>query len=327
MKREQESKGAREQVSILRLILTTLFSILLVSGCGKGGDKKTAAGNRLLNVVVTTGMLADAVERIGGENFQVTTLMGPDVDPRLYKVTGEDSTRLAEADMIVCNGLNLETEMTGILSELSGTKAVIAVGELLPKGKLISSPELECQYDPHIWFDLDLWATLIEKLGRKIARTDLLLHDVYIGNAAAYAAEVRALHWKVLTEILTVPKERRVLVTAHDAFGYFGRAYDVEVVNPIGISTDTGYDSSYVIELANLIKERGIKAIFVDSSIPEDRIKALRLIAKAKGCEVVVGGLLYSEGLGTKESPAGNYLDMVRYKVRTIVDGLTRSQR
>ncbi len=310
--------------AMFRLILTVLFSILLLSGCGKSGDKKTAAGNRILNVVVTTGMLADAVERIGGVNFQVTTLVGPGEDPHLYKITGEDSARLTEADMVVCNGLNLEVGMTGILSEMSRSKAVIAAGELLPKDKLLSSPELKGRYDPHIWFDLDLWATLVEKLGRKIARTDLLLHDDYISNAAAYAAEVRALHWKVLDKILAVPKEKRVLVTARDAFGYFGRAYDVEVRSLSWLSTDTGYDSSNITELADFIIERGIKAIFVESSVPEDRIKAVQSVTEAKGYEVVIGGRLYSNGLGAKEGPAGNYLDMVRYNVRTIVGGLTR---
>jgi manganese/zinc/iron transport system substrate-binding protein len=310
-----------EKPGLIRAILGTLIFGLLVVSCGSG-EKKTKAGNKVLNVVVTTGMLADAVTHIGGENFNVIALMGPGVDPHLYKASEGDVEKLANADMIVYNGLHLEGKMGDILEKMSNTKPVIAAGELLPEDKLLTLPGSSGQHDPHIWFDLSLWAEMIEALGRKIARTDLLLHDDYIATAGSYADSVRALHWQIVEKIASIPKEQRVLITAHDAFSYFGRAYDMEVRGLQGISTVSEYGLKDVTDLVDFIVARGVKAIFVETSVPEKSIKAVQAGVEAKGHVVAIGGTLFSDAMGEKGKPEGTYLGMVRYNVDTIVSAL-----
>ena len=312
----------KEQHRLFRLIAFSFITLLMIVSCGGKGEKKTKAGNKVLSVVVTTGMLGDAVKQIGGENFNVVTLMGSGVDPHLYKASEGDVEKLANADMIIYNGLHLEGKMGDILEKMSRSKSVIAAGELLPEEKLLSPSGMEGQHDPHIWFDLSLWAEMIEALGRKIARTDLLLHDEYIANARIYADSVRNLHWQVLEKISSIPEERRVLITAHDAFGYFGRAYNIEVRGLQGISTVSEYGLKDVTDLVEYIVERKIKAIFVESSVSEKSIRAVQTGVKEKGHDVAIGGILFSDAMGEKGKPEGTYLGMVRYNVDTIVKAL-----
>ncbi len=294
---------------------------LLLLSCRKG-EKKTAAGNRVLRVVTTTGVLADAVRRIGAENFKVTALMSQGDDPRVYEADEEDSARLAQADIIVYNGLGLEARLTGILSEMSRSKAVIAAGELLPKDDLIRMNGAEGTYNPYIWFDPDMWATVIEKLGRKIARTDLLLHDEYLDNAASYASEVRSMYWDVLSEVVGIPKNRRFLVTSGNSFAYFGRAYNIEVIDLREISGAASGSREDPGKLADFIADNGIRSIFVDAAVPGDFIESLRSEAGMKGCSVIIGKELYSDVQRVRGASAGNYLDMMKYDVGVITGGL-----
>ncbi len=303
---------------IRKLIILLLIPLLFV-GCGSGIEKKREGPPR---VVVTTGMLRDAVEHIGGDLLKVTALMGPGVDPHLYKASEGDVTLLDRADIIVYNGLHLEGKMGDILGKMARNKPVIAAGELLSEKRLTSPPEFKGQHDPHIWFDLDLWADMIEMLTGELARIDSVNAFTFVHNASIYVADIRKLHSEIIGQIGTIPEQRRVLITAHDAFGYFGRAYNIEVRGLQGISTVSEYGLLDVTQLVDYIVELGIKAVFVESSVPTKSIEAIQAGVRGQGKEVVIGGTLFSDAMGATESEEGTYLGMVRHNVRTIVEAL-----
>lgn len=302
---------------IRKLLLLLLIPLLL--GCG---DKVKEKHDGPQNIVVTTGMLGDAVRHIGGDLFNVTALMGPGVDPHLYKASEGDVTLLDHADIIVYNGLHLEGKMGDIMGKMARIKPVIAAAELLPDERLNSPPEFKGQHDPHIWFDLSLWADMIELLTDELSQIDSSKAHIYRKNADAYVAQIRSLHNEIVEQISTIPGKRRVLITAHDAFGYFGKAYNIEVRGLQGISTVSEYGLLDVTQLVDFIVERGIKAVFVESSVPTKSIEAVQAGVNGQGKQVVIGGTLYSDAMGNAGTDEGTYLGMVRHNVSTIVRAL-----
>ena len=277
-----------------------------------------------MNVVTTTGMIADITKNVGGERVQVTALMGPGVDPHLYKASEGDVLRLQEADVIFYNGLHLEAQMANVLERLNefGIKTV-AVTDQIDRTLLQSPPEFQGNYDPHVWFDVSLWMKAVEQVRDTLVELDPTSGSTYESNAEAYLTELGNLHQYVLDQANTVPDEQRILITAHDAFNYFGRAYGFEVRGLQGISTEAQAGTADVQALASFIVEKQIPAIFVESSVPQRNVEAVQAGAQAKGFKVRIGGSLFSDAMGGEGTPEGTYIGMVRHNIDTIVTALT----
>ncbi len=307
--------------------MTRLFTIigaglafLLVSGGAAACEPSGGAGP--LKVVATTGMIADAARNVAGERAQVTALMGEGVDPHLYKASPADARLMSEADLILYNGLHLEGKMGDALVKLARRKATVQVTESIPESLLREPPEFQGQYDPHVWFDVSLWMKAAERIRDALTEQDLAGKETYAANAQRYLAELAALHEWCKTELARVPEEKRVLVTAHDAFGYFGRAYGLEVKAIQGISTDSEPTIRDINALVDLLVSRRIGAVFVESSVPRKTIEALVEGAAARGHRLVIGGQLFSDAMGRAGTPEGTYVGMVRHNVNTIVRAL-----
>jgi manganese/zinc/iron transport system substrate-binding protein len=275
-----------------------------------------------LRIVATTSIIADTARRIAGEHAQIEALMGPGVDPHLYKASESDVRRLGEADLILYNGLHLEGKMGDILTKMARGRPVVAVSEDIPQDQLREPPEFAGQYDPHVWFDVALWARTLQPVVRELSELDAQNAESYRANAAALEKELTGLDAWVKQRIETIPASQRVLVTAHDAFGYFGRRYGMEVMGLQGISTLSEAGLKDVDRVVRTVAERGIKAIFVESSVPRRSIEAVQAAVRSEGREVAIGGQLYSDALGAAGSPAGTYIGMVRANVDTIVNAL-----
>ncbi len=296
-----------------------LVSVTLVAaGCGPSGSTDGASSE--IRVVTTTGMIGDLVKNIGRDRVSVTSLMGPGVDPHLYKASEGDIARLAGAGIIFYNGLHLEGRMGDILVKMAREKPTVAVAERIPGTALLKTPD-ETE-DPHIWFDVSLWMMAAEVVRDTLIEVDPAGKAAYEANAAAYLKELEELHAFAREQIGSIPAEQRVLVTAHDAFGYFGRAYGIEVMGLQGISTATEYGLTDVQNLVGLLVSRKIKAVFVESSVPKRSIEALVQGAGAKGQSVSIGGELFSDAMGADGTPEGTYVGMVRHNVTTIVNAL-----
>lgn len=298
--------------------IVCLLLLALVAACGKD-----AAGARKgkVRVTATTGMVADLAKRVGGDRVEVEALMGPGVDPHLYSATPSDLARLRAADLVLYSGRLLEGKMTDIFTSLARKKPVFAVTEGIADDRLLSPPELEGHFDPHVWFDVALWADTLPVVAQALSEVDPAHAAEYRARADEYRAEMLRLHDEVKAAIATVPKERRVLITSHDAFRYFGRAYDLEVKGLQGVSTVQDAGVRDVQDLANLIAERRIKAIFVETSVSEAAIRAVQKWAQEKGHDVRIGGHLYSDAMGD-HPPEDTYPGMVRANVKMIVEAL-----
>lgn len=301
--------------------LLLLVLPLVLAGCGGEGDS-SARREGPLRIVATTSIIADTARRVAGEHAQIEALMGPGVDPHLYKASESDVRRLGEADLILYNGLHLEGKMGDILTKMARSRPVIAVTEEIPQGELREPPEFAGQYDPHVWFDVSLWARTLQPIVRELSALDPENAGAYQANAAAFEKELTALDAWVKQRIETIPPGQRVLITAHDAFGYFGRRYGMEVMGLQGISTLSEAGLKDVERIVETVAERGIKAIFVESSVPRRSIEAVQAAVRSEGREVAIGGQLYSDALGAASSPAGTYTGMVRANVDTIVNAL-----
>jgi manganese/zinc/iron transport system substrate-binding protein len=267
-------------------------------------------------------MISDIVQTVGGERVSVTGLMGPGVDPHLYRASEGDVQRLSEADLIFYNGLHLEAKMGEVLERMGGQVKTMAVTAGMDRDVLLRPPEFEGQYDPHVWFDVTLWMEAVEAVRDTLIEIDPDSADLYRGNAEAYLKELEELHVYVQEQAARVPEEQRVLITAHDAFNYFGRAYGFEVRGLQGISTESEAGTGDVQDLADLILERRIQAIFVESSVPVRNIEAVQAAVRAKGFEANIGGELFSDAMGDEGTVEGTYLGMVKHNIDTIARAL-----
>ncbi|WP_323787336.1 metal ABC transporter solute-binding protein, Zn/Mn family [Psychroserpens sp.] len=301
--------------------IKTLFTLLLIIpflSC-----KNDTPSNGKLNVVTTTSMITDLVKNIGGNHINLKGLMGSGVDPHLYKASEGDVTKLVNADIIFYNGLHLEGKLVEVFEKMgSQTKTPIALGEELDKNTLIGSDYFASNYDPHVWFNIDYFMQFAEKVTQVLIEKDPENEDHYTSNHTSYINKLVALQTKLEGIIETLPKEKRVLVTAHDAFNYFGKAYGFEVVGLQGLSTATEAGVQDVQKLSTFIIEKNIKAIFVESSVPKRTIEALKAAVKSKGHDVSIGGTLYSDALGNAGTIEGTYIGMFEYNVNTIVNAL-----
>ena len=268
-------------------------------------------------------MIGDPVRQVAGDRGEVASLMGEGVDPHLYRPTRSDVARLTGADVIFYNGLNLEPQMVPALERIAATgKPVVAVAEAVDAGRRLSPADFGGHFDPHVWMDPSLWVAVVDAARDTLSAVDPAGAAVYAANAAAYADRLRALHRYAEQTLATVPADARVLVTAHDAFNYFGRAYGFEVIGIQGISTESEAGLRRIEELVDLLVERRIPAVFVESSVSERNIQALVDGAAARGHAVSIGGRLYSDAMGPPGSYEGSYVGMIDHNVTTIARAL-----
>lgn len=291
----------------------------LLGLAGWGAEAQAGDG---LQVVATTNIVADAVRNVVGEAGTVVALMGPGVDPHLYQASQGDVRRLAGADIIFSNGLQLEGRLGDVLAHMARRVPTYAVTELLPVEELLAAEGFGGAYDPHVWFDVRLWMKAVERIRDALVEVDPERAPIYQANARAYLETLAELDAWVRERLAQIPPQRRVLVTAHDAFGYLGRAYGLEVVGLQGISTDAEYGLADVIQLVDLLVERQIGAVFVETSVSGRGIRALIEGAAARGHQVALGGELFSDALGAEGTAAGTYVGMIRHNVETILAAL-----
>jgi manganese/zinc/iron transport system substrate-binding protein len=306
---------------ILRIaVMLVLICSLALVGCGQESATVGTVDGKV-RVTATTGMIADLVQNVGGEHVDVQALMGPGVDPHLYKASQGDIAKMEQAQVVFYNGLHLEGKMTEVFEQVGKQKPAIAVTEKIPQEKLHHPPAFDGQADPHVWFDVQLWMFAMERVRDGLIQVDPA-HKADYENAAAYRKQLEEVDRYAREQIASIPKETRVLVTAHDAFGYFGSAYVLEVQGLQGISTDSEYGLKDVQDLVGQLTERKIKAVFIESSVPKRAIEAVVEGAKAKGHEVKIGGELFSDAMGDTGTPEGTYVGMVRHNVDVIVAAL-----
>jgi manganese/zinc/iron transport system substrate-binding protein len=269
------------------------------------------------------GMLHDAVRLIGGARVDATALMGPGVDPHLYRATAGDVQTLERADVVFYVGLELEGRMGEIFEKMTTKgRRVVAAGDAAPRELLRTPSEFEGRYDPHLWFDPTIWTHVVDAVERTLSELDPGSAELYRANAQEYRRELVALHEYARDRIAEIPEEARVLVTAHDAFGYFGERYGMEVLGIQGASTATEASAGDIRQMASAIAERRIKAIFVESSVPPSTIEALRRAVQSRGWDVRIGGELFSDAMGAEGTAEGTYAGMFRHNVDTIVEAL-----
>jgi manganese/zinc/iron transport system substrate-binding protein len=299
------------------IVLTA--SLLIVSCSGK---KQASGETGAIKAVATIGMIADVVKEIGGKHVHVHGLMGPGVDPHLYKATPSDVQALHKADIIFYNGLHLEAKMGELFERMGETRATVAVTRAIPESLLIAPESYEGLHDPHVWFDVTLWKYATREIADALAKERPNLASHFDSSAAAYLARLDTLHAYVETQAKRVPPEQRMLITAHDAFNYFGNRYGFEVIGLQGISTEAEAGTNDVQKLVNLIVERRMPAIFVESSVPIKNIEAVQEAVQSKQWSVSIGGELFSDAMGDAGTVEGTYIGMVTHNINTIVSVL-----
>jgi len=299
--------------------------LILLPGCEPAGSSGTFGRHYPLRVVCTTGYVADLLREVGGAHVEVEAMMGPGVDPHLYKATPRDVRKLNRADVVFYNGLHLEGRLVGLLEKLARFKPVFAVTE----GRIEQQdPRLRKTagsadvYDPHVWFDVGLWAQCALDTAEQLAELVPEHADDFRANAEAYAEQLNQLDAQCRSRLGVIPAEQRVLVTAHDAFGYFGAAYDVEVRGLQGLNTADEASLAAINQLVDLLVRRQVKAVFVESSVPPKNVQALVEACAARGHRLAIGGELYSDALGPPDTPQATYVGVVRHNLETIVAAL-----
>jgi manganese/zinc/iron transport system substrate-binding protein len=265
-------------------------------------------------------MVADMVRHVGGDRVAVDQLMGEGIDPHLFKATPDIIRRLSDSDVIFYSGLHLEGRMVDVFEKMADRKPTVAVTSSLPHERLIALGG--DTHDPHVWFDVDLWSRTSDSIREFLANFDTAHRQAYEARAAAYRKQLAALDADCRAQLHSIPPSSRVLVTAHDAFHYFGKAYEVEVRAIQGVSTETEAGVQEINRLVDFIAERKIKAVFVEASVSERNIAALVEGCKARGHDVRIGGELFSDSMGSPDTPEGTYEGMIRHNVETIVHAL-----
>ncbi len=265
-------------------------------------------------------MVADVVKAVGGPRVEVTTLMGPGVDPHLYKASTGDILQLDRAQLVFYSGIHLEGKLTQVLEKLAARKPTVAVASAIPTDRLLHAEE--GAHDPHVWFDAALWSKTAPLVAQTLAEYDPAHAADYEARAKQYVERLEQLDAWCKEHVATIPPERRVLVTAHDAFGYFGHAYDLEVRSVQGLSTESEAGVRRINELVDFIVSRGVKAVFIETTLNERNVLALVEGCAARGQQVKIGGELFSDAMGAAGTPEGTYEGMVRHNVHTIVQAL-----
>jgi len=303
------------------ILLLGLVIVVMLTSCSSAGQNKTEKGP--LNIVTTTSMITDMVKEIGGSAVNVNGLMGAGVDPHLYKASEGDVNKLFKADMVIYSGLHLEGKLVEVFENMEHQHIkMVAITDTIDRKLLISSALFASNYDPHVWFDISLWKAASAYVAQKLSTADPENRNLYNTNLNRFLSKLDSTEKVIREKISSLPSEKRILITAHDAFNYFGKAYGFEVLGLQGISTATEAGVKDVQNLANYIVEHKVKAIFVESSVPKRNIEALQEAVRSKGFDVVIGGTLFSDALGNPGTAEGTYSGMIIFNVNTIVDAL-----
>jgi len=314
------------------LLSGSLFLLAFFGGCGSGNSTSgtstsgtggsEAGSGTALHVVATVAMVGDLATRIGGDRVRVTSMMGPGVDPHLYKATRDDVRLLMDADVILYCGLMLEGKILDTLEKVGTTRAVYAVTDSLSREKLLEPDDFPGHADPHVWMDVALWSECIAEVVEALSEVDPEGKAEYIARGAAYEEELKGLDQLVQEAIGTIPEKNRILITSHDAFNYLGRRYGLEVRGVQGLSTESEAGLQQINELVDLLVERRIPAVFVESSVPRKNMEALLDGARWRGHDVQIGGELFSDCMGAPGSVEGTYPGMILHNIRSLVVAL-----
>lgn len=303
---------------LIKRIAAVGFLMITIISC-RNENKSTT---EKLKIVTTTSMITDLVKNIGGDMVEINGLMGAGVDPHLYKASEGDVTKLYEADVIIYNGLHLEGKLVEVFEKMGSNKKTVSLGQSLDTKKLIGSEYFASNYDPHVWFNIQFFKQFCNTVTQTLAANDIKNADAFRENNILYQKKLDSLDTAVRASIASLPIEKRILVTAHDAFNYFGKEYGFKVVGLQGISTATEAGVQDVIRLSQFIIDNKVKAVFIESSVPRKTIEALQEAVLSKNHEVVIGGSLYSDALGNAGTIEGTYIGMFNANVKTIVTAL-----
>lgn len=299
-----------------KIFLAGLVALVLVPAAG------TAAKNDQPRAIATVGMIADVARNVAGDCVQVDALMGPGIDPHLYEAKSSDVRKLRDADAILYAGYSLEGQLGNVLERLGADKPAVAVSPAsIDTRELIAVQDLY-GIDPHVWMDVSLWSKIAPTIATTLAEIAPDCAAAMERRAAAYQEQLAALHDWIDDSIATIPEQQRVLVTAHDAFAYYGRAYGIEVEGVQGISTDSEAGIRDIQRMVELTIERDVPAVFIESTINPRTVEAVIDGAAAKDHEVRIGGELYSDAMGDEGTAEGTYIGMLRANTRTIVKAL-----
>ena len=298
------------------------LAVALAASVGLMGSGPAMAQSGLLKVVATTGMIADAARQVGGDLVEVRALMGPGVDPHAYRQTRTDIVAMTQADLVFWHGLYLEAQMEGFMRDLAKKRTVVAVAEALPKDMLLAHDDYADKFDPHVWMNPNLWSQVVVAVRDALVTVRPEAKATFEANTAAYLKDLAELAGYTTRVLSTIPDESRVLLTAHDAFNYFGAAYGFEVLGIQGISTESEAGLNRISELVDMLVSRKIRAVFVESSVSDRNIRALIEGAAAKGHTVTIGGELFSDAMGQQGTYEGTYLGMIDHNATTITRAL-----
>lgn len=307
----------------MKQILKTTFLVIVGALFGVVGNAAPKPLPANYTIVTTCGMVTDIVREVAGNKAKVVGLMGEGVDPHLYKPTRDDVAKILQADVLFYSGLMLEGRMTDTFLKVArkGTP-VFAVTELLDEKFLLEPEEFQGHTDPHVWMDVAGWMEAVKVVARSLGEVDAINTAYYQQNSERYLAELAKLDAFAKQTLATIPQERRVLITAHDAFNYFGRAYGIEVRGIQGISTESEAGVADINKLVDFLVARKIPAIFVESSVSDKNIKALIEGCKSHGHVVRIGGQLFSDAMGKPGTYEGTYIGMIDHNVTTIARAL-----
>ncbi len=288
----------------------------------QGAGARTQGPSSPIRAIATVGMVAELVRNVGGSHVAVTQIMGSGVDPHLYKATRDDVQAIMAGDIVFYSGLMLEGKMSDTLVKIGRSKPVFAVTEMISEGSLLAPDEFGGHYDPHVWMDVATWSQCVDAVAQALIEFDPPHAEDYRRNGAAYREKLQQLHAYGLQVLGTIPESRRVLITSHDAFNYFGRAYDLEVDGVQGISTESEAGLQRINQLVDKLVQRQIQAVFVESSVSPKNIQALVEGARSKGQPVAIGGELFSDAMGDEGTYEGTYIGMLDHNITLVARGL-----
>ena len=302
--------------SSLKLTFSAILFLIVLGGCKWSPQK---IGNPKL-IVCTTTIIGDAVKKLVKQRYTVKTLMGAGIDPHMYEAKPSDVRALGDARVIIYNGLHLEGKMTDLFERMTDEKEIIAFSNGMENNRLIKVNSHT--FDPHVWFDPLLWLEGVKECANQLIKVFPKDKEFILSNYKNLENDYQRLSEDLKYQIHSIPKSQRVLITSHDAFHYFGKAFDVEVLAIQGVSTVSEPGLKNVSNLVNLIVKRKVKAIFIESSVSSKSITAVIEGCKSKGQIVKIGGTLYSDALGDKKSGANTYIGMMRKNVKTLTRAL-----
>lgn len=311
MNRDYKPKHVRGPMRSLQTLLLALVGFTFAAYPAKAETK----------VVSTTGMVADIVSNIAGDCFEVEAMMGPGIDPHLYQASASDVRALQTATIIFYSGLYLEGQLGEVFDNLQNRRPVVAVTQAVPEANIIKTSD-GYGVDPHVWMDASLWAMTSDLIKDELAKLEPQCQEQLAANSSSYQSQLLALHDWVKTSIASIPEEQRILVTAHDAFNYYSRAYGIDVTGIQGISTEAEAAIADIRETVDIVVERQVPAIFVESTINPRTIDAVKQAALDRGHELGIGGELYSDAMGEPGTMEGTYIGMIYANTKAITEAL-----